>query len=262
MVKLSTSAEIEYPVSAEDRTIASLRSLICDLNLQVDLLTSQIGTFAAEAKIAIEKPNRLLALRLLRSKKMAEDNLMQRLETLSTLEGISAKIEQASDQIAIVRAIKNSTGVLRNLNAQVGRIEKVEDIMEELQEEMKSVDQVSEIMEDVGRDTGVDDHAIDEELENLAQQIRVDEEKKKMYETGEKLATIDFPCTSAASKGLQITDVPGIRRASPTGREKRGDLLVTESTDAFLRMSLDERRNSISKSDRSQQNQLQSSLTV
>lgn len=191
--------------------------------------------------MAIKKRNRSLALRVLRSKKMAEDNLKQRLETLSTLEGISAKIEQASDQIAIVRAIKNSTAVLQNLNAQVGKIENVEDIMEELQREMKSVDQVSEIIEDAGRDIALDDDAIDEELENLAQQIRVNDERKEAQETQDKLVTINVPGTSAAFKVLQITDVPRSEQASFTGPEEQGDSLVTESTDAFLRMSLDEK---------------------
>lgn len=207
--------------------------------------------------MAIKKQNRSLALRVLRSKKMAEDNLLQRLETLSTLEEISAKIEQASDQIAVVRAIKTSTGVLRNLNAQVGKIEKVEDIMEELQKEVKNVDQISEIIEDAGRDTAVDDDAIDEELENLAQQIRDDEERKEAGKTQQKLATIDGPGTSATSQGLQIKDVLGSGQASFTGPQERGDSLVTESTNAFLRMSLDENTDPIVESERTEERSTQ-----
>lgn len=207
--------------------------------------------------MAIKKQNRSLALRVLRSKKLVKANLLQRLETLSTLEEISAKIEQASDQIAVVRAIKTSTGVLRNLNAQVGKIEKVEDIMEELQKEVKSVDQISAIFEDAGRDTAVDDDAVDEELENLAQQIRVEEERKETRGTQEKLATIDVPGTSATSKGLQTKDVPGSGQASSTGPEERGDSLVTESTNAFLRMSLEEKMDPIVESDRTEERSTQ-----
>lgn len=235
IVKFSASNESPSPISTEDRTIASLRSLISDLNLQVDRLTSQSAALAAQAKTAIEKRNRPQALRALRSKKMAEDNLTQRLETLSTLEGISAKIEQASDQIAIVRAIKNSTGVLRSLNAQVGEIEKVEDIMEELQQEMKSVDQVSEIIEDAGRDPAVDDDAIDEELENL---IRAEDEKREEQETREKLATID--AVPSTSLGSQI--IAELERPSSTAPDERGDSPVT---DAFVRMSLDEKKDPV-----------------
>lgn len=166
---------------------------------------------------------------------MAEDNLTQRLETLSTLEGISAKIEQASDQIAIVRAIKNSTGVLRSLNAQVGEIEKVEDIMEELQQEMKSVDQVNEIIEDAGRHPAVDDDAIDEELANL---IRAEDEKREEQETREKLATID--AVPSTSLGSQI--IAELERPSSTAPDERGDSPVT---DAFVRMSLDEKKDPV-----------------
>lgn len=52
---------------------------------------------------------------------------------------------------------------------------------------MKGVDQVIEIIEDAGRETVVDEHAIDEKLENLAQQIRVDDGKKEDQETQENL---------------------------------------------------------------------------
>lgn len=166
---------------------------------------------------------------------------MQRLETLSTLKGIFAKIKQASDQIAIARAIKNNTGAFRNLNAQLGKIEKVENIVKELHKEMKGVDQVSEIIEDCGRETAVNEHAIDEKLGILAQQIRVNEEKKEDQEAREKLATIDVPGTSAAFKGLQITGIPELGRSSSTGPVERGDSLKTESTDAFLQMSLDQK---------------------
>lgn len=221
------------------------------------MLTARTATLADEAKMAIKKRNRPLALRVLRSKKMTEDNLMQRLETLSTLEGISAKIEQASDQIAVVRAIKNSTGVLRSLNQQVGKIETVEDTMEELQREMKSVDQVSEIFEDARRDTSVDDYSIDEELEDLAQQVRVDEERKEAQETQEKLSTIEVPSTLEASEGLQTTDIPGSGQVLSNGPEEREDPLVTKGTDAILRMTLNKKKDVIVKNDRTQQRRTQ-----
>lgn len=184
---------------------------------------------------------------------MTEDNLTQRLETLDTLEGILAKIGQASDQIAIVRAIKSSTGVLRKLNAEMGETEKVEGIMEDLQDEMKTVDQTGEILKGAERDTEVDDDAIDEELESLAQQIRTDEERKDAQETQEKPKTINVPSNSTVSNGFNTTNVSGSGQASSTGPDERGDSLVTESTDAFIRMSLDEQKDPVVESDRTQQ---------
>ncbi|MCJ1469348.1 hypothetical protein MMC07_007981 [Pseudocyphellaria aurata] len=253
IVKFLAPNEINSSISAEERTVASLKSLIGDLNQQVELLMSQATTLVAESKMAIKKQNRLIALRMLRSKKMTEDNLKQRLETLETLEGILAKIGQASDQVAIVHAIKNSTGVLRKLNAQMGEIDKVEGVMEELQDEMKTVDQAGEILKDAGRDTEIDDDAIDEELESLAQQIRIEEERKGARETQEKLATINVPSNSTVSNGLNATNVSGSGQASFTGPEERADSLVTESTDAFVRMSLDEPKDPVVKNDTTQQ---------
>ena len=63
------------------------------------------------------------ALAALRSKKLNETALAQRTETLSQLEEVYSKVEQAADQVAIVRVMEASAGVLRNLHAEVGGVE-------------------------------------------------------------------------------------------------------------------------------------------
>lgn len=147
----------------------------------------------SEAKAAAITQIRSSALRALRSKKTIERTLAQRLETLSQLETIYQKIEQAADQIAIARVIESSTGVLRKLNAQVGSIEKVDDLMEGLREEISRVDEVSQaISEQGGQVVSIDEQAIDEELDILMQQAQVVKDEKAAEETQKRLAGIDL----------------------------------------------------------------------
>lgn len=116
---------------------------------------------------------------------------------------------------------------------------------------MNGVDQVIEIIEDAGRETAVDEHAIDEKLENLAQQIRVDEEKKEDQETQET-------CNDRCPLYLGSVQRFANHRYSIVGTiivywpVERGDSLLTESTDAFLQMSLNEKKEPCLKSDRTQ----------
>lgn len=143
------------------------------------------------------------ALRALRSKKTIERTLAQRIETLSQLETIYQSIEQAADQIAVARVIESSTGVLRKLNAEVGSIEKVDDLMEGLREEISRVDEVSQAIEQGGQPDSIDEQAIDEELDALMQQAQVGTDEKAAEETKKRLAEIDLNVPSVAAEVLE-----------------------------------------------------------
>lgn len=180
-----------------------MRNLIHDLNLQVDFLSSRLTELVSEAKAAASTQLRSSALRALRSKKTIERTLAQRLETLSQLETIYQKIEQAADHIAVARVIESSTGVLRKLNAEVGSIEKVDDLMEGLREEISRVDEVSQAIEQGGQPDPIDEQAIDEELDALMQQAQVGTDEKAAEVTQKRLAGIDLNVPSVATKVLE-----------------------------------------------------------
>lgn len=110
---------------------------------------------------------------------------------MAQLEGVYSKIEQAADQVAVVRAMEASTGVLQNLHAQVGGIEKVEDVIEGLRNEMSKVDDIGSVIEAGAQlDSVVDERAVDEELESLERQANAREEEEGASETQKKLASI------------------------------------------------------------------------
>ena len=160
--------------------------------MQIEILLTRISSLSETAQKAINNKSRTIALAALRSKKLSEATLTQRLDTLTQLEGVYSKIEQATDQVAIVRAMEASTGVLQNLHAQVGGIEKVEDVIEGLKNEMGKVDDIGSVIEAGAQlDSVVDESAVDEELESLERQANAREDEQGAHQTKKKLASID-----------------------------------------------------------------------
>jgi len=163
--------------------------LILTLSRQTVNIEQKIEHQTMVAKTALNNKNRISALSALRSRKLAEQNLKQRLDTLAQLEEVYSKIEQAADQVEIVRVMEASAGVLRGLHAQVGGMEKVEDIVDELREEMSKVDEIGSVIN--ATVPGIDDAVIDEELEAMEIRERQAKEEQEAELTRQKLAELD-----------------------------------------------------------------------
>ena len=157
--------------------------------MQVAMLSTRVSTLSESARKAVNSRNRTSALAALRSKKLSELVLTQRSETLAQLEDVYGKIEQAVDQVAIIHVMEASTGVLRNLHAQVGGIDKMDDVIESLKNEMNKVDEIGGTIEAQG-DTVIDESAVDEELESLEKQAQAREEENGARHVQESLAGI------------------------------------------------------------------------
>ena len=242
MVKLRAPEDGSPLISHEEKTIASLKSLISRLEEQTKSLSKRTNELTSEAKKALEVKNTSSAKRALHSKRMCESVLEQRSQILSQLEEIFTKIEQAVDQVAIVRVMKASAVALKNLNGQTGGVEKVEDVVEQLQDEMVKVDEVGSLLQDAGQgEAPIDEDQIEEELEALARQQQLDKEAKEVQNVQELLEGIDVPETvekssrqSTESELAQTSD-----KAAETISE--GDeALVHKGTKEFDRLSLGE----------------------
>ncbi len=154
------------------------------------MISTRISSLTESAQNAINNKSRTSALAALRSKKLSEATLMQRSETLAQLEGVYSKIEQAADQVAVVRAMEGSTEVLRNLRSQAGGIDEVEDVIEGLRDEMRKVDEIGGVIEAGAQvDSVIDENAVEEELESLESQAN-EREEKGASQTRERLASI------------------------------------------------------------------------
>ena len=241
-MKLKGRGEESLTISNQDRTIASLKSLIANLRQQIASITIRVNNLSENAQRAVIIKNRISALAALRSRKVAEATLAQRLDTLSQLECLYYRIEQAVDQVTMVRVMEASTGVLQNLHAEVGGISNVENIVEKLRDEMDKVDEIGNALEVAGQgDATVDESLIDDELEALVRQDQLQTEKKEVQQIQQRFANLEAP--RDAQKSPQL---PGqeINTESTLNGVKAASSIDAFAFDAFDRMSLDEHHTS------------------
>ena len=173
-------------------------------------------------KAALKERNRISAAACLKSKKLIEATLAQRYQTLTQVEEIYSKIAEAVDQAALVQVMRDSTGVLQGLQAKIGGVERVEDVVDELRDEMRQVDEVGTALEaGSSGESFVDEDAVDAELAELERQSRSDEEAKRVAEVKQKLSEID------GSKAL------------PSISDEAQDTPLDASIGALTRLSID-----------------------
>ena len=195
------------PITPEDASIAQLKTLISTLQQQTESLQTRITTLQNTAQTALKQqpPQKGLALSSLRSKKLAERTLSTRLATLSQLEETYTSIETASDQIAIVAAMRDSASVLRILNAQTGGVDEVDKVMDDLREQIGAADEIGGVLREPvdQKMAGVDvEMEVDEEFERMeaeernvleayVEKERREREEKEAEETRRRLAELE-----------------------------------------------------------------------
>lgn len=214
-IKIKKPGNPETAITAEDETIASLKELTEYLEHQTSILEKKIDELTITAKEAVAKKNRVSALAALKSKKLAETSLQTRFATLNQLEAVSTKIEQASDNVQLVKVMGASADILKGLHEQVGGAEGVEDVVDRMREQMAQADEVSSILNESG--PVVDQGELDDELDAMLEQERKEEEaverakkeaeqRKEAQETAKRLAELDALQSSADKIRNQIQD--------------------------------------------------------
>lgn len=196
------------------------------------------------AKTSLNNKNRVSALSALKSKKIAEHNLKQRSDTLNQLEEVYNKIEQAADQVDIVRVMQASTSVLRSLHAQTGGVETVENVVDNLREEMSKVDEFGTIINEAG--PVVDEGEIDDELEALEKQEAREKEEKEAEETRERLAQLDSQKHAADEAARKLEE---LQKNVDAGE----DSLLAESIGKMSNMSLEDKTTTKEKEEKERQ---------
>ncbi|KAI1272967.1 Snf7-domain-containing protein [Xylaria sp. FL0933] len=201
-IKIRDPAETAT-ISEEDSAIASLKELMEELTRQTEALSRRVDDLSLAALDAVRRKNRVSALAALKSKKLAENTLTTRHATLNQLEEVATKIQQAADNVQLVRVMESSTGALRSLNAQVGGADRVDAVLDDLREQMGQVDEVGNVIADVGADAAVvDEGEVDDEFEAMLAEERKKEdeaervkkeaqEAKEAEETRRKLAELE-----------------------------------------------------------------------
>ncbi|KAH3505083.1 hypothetical protein KXW24_007630 [Aspergillus fumigatus] len=229
-IRFRPSNDSPREITDQDTTIASIKSLLSTMTKQIDRLENKIEELNLTAKVAIQKKNRVSALAAVRSKKLAEHNLKQRLDTMTQLEEVYSKIENAADQVEYVRVMEASTGVLRGLHTQIGGVERVEDVVEELREEMSRVDEIGNIMNEVAPE--IDETELDDELEELESRERQAVEEKEAEKTRKRLAELDDLEQKAKEAAHTAASEQSVDSAIEESIEKLSHMSVEESSGA------------------------------
>ena len=226
------------PISKEDRAVVSLKSLMNDINEQIQSLETRIAACIENSRNAVEMKNRSSALAALRSKRSAESALSRRVETLFQLEEIYGKIEQASDQITMLRVMRGSTDVLRKLNAEVGSAEDVEDVLDGLKEEMGTVEDIGTAINQAGQETSaINEDEVDEELDALMRQSHSAQEEKAVEETKQRLADLEIAEASHANSAIHLDPYKHMASAAP---HPAPDSATSKEVAAAKHVSVDE----------------------
>ncbi|ESZ95194.1 hypothetical protein SBOR_4425 [Sclerotinia borealis F-4128] len=230
-IKLKAPTDSESPlITQEDTSIASLRSLIADLEIQTKLFTERVEIMDRAAKEAVTKKNRVSALAALRSKKSAETTLATRHATLSQLEEVLSKIEQAADQVDLVRIMESSTKVLSGLNKEVGGVERVDDVVDKLREQMGQVDEVGDIIAEPARNN-VDEGEVDDELGAM------EREETRKIEEKERLVKEEKERKEAADTKRKLYELEEVERKARAAKKEED--VVGESTRGVRGISLE-----------------------
>ncbi|KAM3434966.1 hypothetical protein MY4824_005119 [Beauveria thailandica] len=209
-------------ITEDDKAIASLKEVTLKVKHQADLLSARIDELELDAKKALARKNKVSALAALRQKKAAEQTLSTRYATLNQLEETANKIEQAADNVAVVRALEASSGVLRSLNAQVGTPDKVDTVMDELRERVADTEELAALL---AESTGapVDEGEIDDELAEMEREARDKEEEKQAESAKDVIDSLPEVPTAEASPQKQPA-----REKSPTSETGIGTLSLAD----------------------------------
>ncbi|TQS34160.1 hypothetical protein Golomagni_05466, partial [Golovinomyces magnicellulatus] len=176
-------------ITEEDATIASLKELIEKLQHQTKILNDKIEQLDVEARKAVARKNKVSALAALKSKKIAESSLSQRYASLTQVEEVALKIEQAADNVQLVKVMESSSGVLKNLNAQVGGVDKVDAVMDEVRDKISDTEELTNILaESTG--AAVDEDELDDELAAMEKEAKEQQDAKEAKETLGKLPEV------------------------------------------------------------------------
>ncbi len=243
-IKVTIPGEDAAAITSEDQAISQLRELTEYLSHQTTILNRRIEELANAAKGAVAKKNRVAALAALKSKKLAESSLGTRFATLSQLEEVAAKIEQASDHVQLVRVMATSTDALRSLNEQVGGVDKVEDVVYRLREQMSAVDEVGSILAESG--PLVDEGEIGDELAALENEEKEKEEKARSANEAEERRRREAEMEREAEKIKQrleaIEPLKAAEQEAVTDQKGRPtEAMEGEATEAMRKLSLEDK---------------------
>lgn len=231
-------------LTEEDEGIAQLKELLGYLTHQTEVLSTRVEELGETAKQAVVKKNRVAALAALKSKKLAETTLAARFNTLSQLEETANKIQQAADNVALVRVMEGSGEALRRLNSAVGGAEGVEGVVERLRSQMDTADEVNSILTDAEAAGGVvvDEGEIDDELAVMESEEKAKEEAERKKVEDEKKRVEEEKKAAEAEEVRKRLEAAGSVPETQKESDTQVETAAGETAEELSRMTLGEEK--------------------
>lgn len=196
----------------EERNYLSLTETIKSLTKHIDTLHIRVDTLEKSARQMLSLKRKSAALSILRTKKSVQHMLDRRLQSLSTLETIVFKIQQAKTDVEIVNAFQRGTETVKSVNSKMS-VETVDQVMDDLKDAIDDSYEIDQTIKQ-GQDqiTGmvVDDADVEAELDALlAEESKIaalDAEMAEMERLKSVEAQLDALPTTANSPQLLSDD--------------------------------------------------------
>jgi len=241
-IKAAGQEEAETVITMEDASIAKLKELLAYLTQETALLSTRVDEFALKAKDAVTKKNRIAALAALKFKKQTEMVLEKRFASMGQLQDVAANIEQAADNIQLVKVMESSEQALRSLNAEVGGVERVEKLVDRLREETATVEEVQTIISEMS-DVVVDEAEIDDELAAMeTEEKRKVEEAEQKKQEAERARVAALLEKEAQETQKRLEAIGEVAVGEPQGQsDKTLEAETRQAENMLSRMSLHER---------------------
>lgn len=165
-------------ITDADTSIAELKAHQHMLQARVEELSSAVTADTNKARNALSRKNPTLARAALRRRKATEATLESRAANLVQIDEILARIEQAADNIELVRVLARGGEVLHGLNREVGGVKRVDAVMESLREGMDDVEEISRVVAE--GQAHVDEDEVEDELEAMLRQETEAAERRRV----------------------------------------------------------------------------------
>jgi charged multivesicular body protein 7 len=210
------------PVTEADINIARVKSLIQQLETQLPPLEASHAALERQARASVANGQTAAARAILRRKKVVSESLQKRRDQTLQLHEMLAKIDEAKDNVAMLRAMEASADVLKQLNKEIGGIEHVEMVTDRLANQMQTVEEVSGAINEQPLGTGaVDETEVEDEFEAL---LKEEEQKKEV----ERKAVEEKQAKEMQRRFAELEALEQKRKEAEAAQEKEKDGLEKE----------------------------------
>ena len=156
-------------ISAQDRAILDMKNQRDALRRYQKRITPLVDRETEIARTCLASGNRARALLALRRKKYQQSLLSQTDLQLEQLEKLTASVEFALVQKDVLFGLQRGTEVLKQINVEMGGLEKVERLMADGEEARRTQEEISEAL--AGRMSNAEEDEVEDELEAMEREV-------------------------------------------------------------------------------------------